>query len=345
VNVLRAAAIGAEIAILGATASVAWSLAGGSRNLPVVAPVIVAIMAMETLKLPLALRAPKLGPFAAAGALALALALSALTGETMALGVETLFNERAIAVTAAETRLAEAQASFDAAKADAGRRSEAIDRLSAEVAAAQRHSEEIGRETVALQNNPAVSAYRSRKGWTAPGGAAANAAAAANAKAQAEHAKRSAAAEADLAAARGALAAVKPVDLKAEGSELVAAKQTVVREREASPMHRLAASIFRQDAGVLKTEDYEAVRRVAILSIAVLVSVGTLAAGLISALPDRGSKPGKLKLAIRKAIAARRKTLRRLEETVRVEYRDRVKLVYVPTDPVSGRVLDPDTKP
>ena len=116
------------------------------------------------------LRAPKLGPFGAASALTLAAALSLLTAETMALGFEGLLNERAIAVTAAETSLAEAQTSFDAAKADAERRREEIGRLAAEVAAAQKHSEEVGRETVALQNNPAVSAYRSRRGWLAPGG-------------------------------------------------------------------------------------------------------------------------------------------------------------------------------
>jgi hypothetical protein len=42
------------------------------------------------------------------------------------------------------------------------------------------------------------------------------------------------------------------------------------------------------------------------------------------------------------SLAARRKTLRRIRETVRVEYRDRVKLVYVPCDPKTGKVLDPD---
>ena len=175
-NVLRVAVIGAEVAILGAT-TVTWGLIAGSHNLPIVAPVIVAVMALETLKLPLVLRAPKLGLFAAASSLALALALSALTAETMALGVETLFNERAIAVTAAETKLAEAETAFDAAKADAGRRSQDIERLTANVAAAQKHSEEIGREAVSLQNNPTVSAYRRRKGWMTPGGSAANSAA------------------------------------------------------------------------------------------------------------------------------------------------------------------------
>jgi hypothetical protein len=340
-NALKAAAIGAEIAILGSTAAVAWGLVGGSHNLPVVAPMIVAATAMETLRLPIVLRVPKLSPLAAAGALTLALALSALTTETLALGFEGLLNERAIAVTAAETRFAEAQTGFDAAKSDAGRQGAELDRLAAEVAAAQKHSEEVGRETVALQNNPAVSAYRGRGGWKTPGAGAANMAAVANARAQAEHARRSGAAEADLAAARAALAAVKPLDLKAEEAVFVAAKQAVVREREASPMHRLAASIFRVDAASLTAENYETVRRVAILSLAALVSVGTLAAGLISALPDRDArKPSKLSRMLRAWIARRRRAIYR-DVPGPVRFRDRV--IHIPVDAL-GRVLNPDTK-
>jgi hypothetical protein len=41
-------------------------------------------------------------------------------------------------------------------------------------------------------------------------------------------------------------------------------------------------------------------------------------------------------------IAARRKTLRRFRE--RIEYRDRVRFIYVPCDPATGKVLDPDAK-
>ena len=111
-----------------------------------------------------------------------------------------------------------------------------------------------------MQNNPAVSAYHGRKGWTAPGVAAVNAAVTANARAQAEHARLVSAAEIDLAAARAALSALKPVDLKPEQQSLVAAEQDVVRERAASPVHRLAASIFDVDASRLSVSDYEAVR-------------------------------------------------------------------------------------
>jgi hypothetical protein len=342
-NALKAVSISAEVALLGSTATIAWGLVGGSSASMIVVPMIGALLAVEALRLPLVMRAPKLGPAGAVMALTLAAALAGLTGETTALGVENLLNARAIGVTVAETRLAEAQTSFDAAKAEAGRRTEEIARLTGDVAAAQQHSEEVGRESVTLQNNPSVSAYRNRKGWTAPGGAAANTVAAANARAQGEHAKHVAAAETGLAAARAALAAVKPVDIKTAEADLVAAKKDVEHARAASPMHRLAASIFRVGTADLTAEGYESVRRVAILSLAAIVSAGTLIAGLISSLPDRGStRPSKLAMALRRMIAARRKTIRRLRETVRVEYRDR--LVYLPTDPVTGRVLDPDAR-
>ena len=149
----------------------------------------------------------------------------------------------------------------------------------ASVTAAQKHSEEIGREAVSLQGNPSVSAYRSRRGWTAPGASAANAAAAANARAQAEHAHRAAAAEADLAAARTALAAVQPLDIKAEQAAVVAAQQAVDRERAANPLSRLAASLYSTDVANFRPEDYATVRKAITLSLAFLMAVGTLGAG------------------------------------------------------------------
>ena len=340
-DVLKTAAIGAEVAVLGATATVAWGLVADSGDIRVTAPIIVAATALELTRLPLVVRVPQLGFAAGIGALTLAASLSIVTAETLALGVDSLLTARSFSLTAAETRLAEAQVSFDAAKADGARRDEERNRLAGEVAAAQTHSEEIGRETVALQNNAAVSAYRTRKGWAAPGSAAAGAIAAANARAQAEHAHRSAAAEADLATARAALTALKPVDIKAEEENLVAAKRSVDRERAANPMSRIAASFHQVDTENLRAEDYQGFRRFVTLSLATLMAVGTLAAGLISALPERGDKPSKLARAIRAMVAARRKRLRHIEPTIEYRYRDRV--LHVPVDTL-GRVLDPDAR-
>ena len=186
-----------------------------------------------------------------------------------------------------------------------------------------------------------VPAYRRGRGWAAPGSSAANAVAAANAKAQAEHAARLSAAEAATYAARAEFAAVQPVDLMRPEAAVVAAKQAQERERAANPMTRLAASLFRTDTANLKAEDYQWLRRTVAVSVGAILAFGTLAAGLISALPDRASRPGKLTLALRRMIAARRKTLRRINDQTRVEYRDRPRFIYVPVDEV-GRVINPD---
>jgi hypothetical protein len=87
------------------------------------------------------------------------------------------------------------------------------------------------------------------------------------------------------------------------------------------------------------------VKHWAVIALASATALATALAAVIASLPERGDKPSQLARAIRALVAARRKTLRRLKETVRVEYRDRVKLVYVPCDPATGKVLDPDARP
>ena len=88
VNALKATACIAEVALLGSTATIAWALVGGSSGHMIVAPMIVALLAVETLRLPLVMNVPRLGLGGKAAALALATALACLTGETTALGVE-----------------------------------------------------------------------------------------------------------------------------------------------------------------------------------------------------------------------------------------------------------------
>ena len=55
-----------------------------------------------------------------------------------------------------------------------------------------------------------------------------------------------------------------------------------------------------------------------------------------------GGPPSKLARALRAMAAARRKTLRRIRETIRTEYRDRTTFIHVPVDHATGRVIDPD---
>jgi hypothetical protein len=294
-NSLAITAISTEIAVVACTGTVAYGLVAGSGNALIWGPMVGAMAAVELCRLPLVMRAPKLSLAGACFAVALAGCVSILTAETLVLGTETLLTARAAGVTAAETALAQMTTGLDAAKGAEARREADRARLTNAADEARRHSEEIGRELVGLQNNPNVSAYRGRKGgWIAPGSSAAGSVAAANAKAQAEHAARSAASETALSAARAELAAWRPVDLTGAEADVVAAKQAVERERASSPMHRLAASIFRTNTADLQAADYEQLRRIVSLSVGAILAFGTLAAGLISALPERGDKPSKL---------------------------------------------------
>ena len=79
--------------------------------------------------------------------------------ETLVLGADGLLAARSAKTAIAETHLAEVRTAFDATRADAARRDREREQLAADVAAARKHSEEIGREVVALQSNPSVSAY------------------------------------------------------------------------------------------------------------------------------------------------------------------------------------------
>jgi hypothetical protein len=327
-NVLQAFAVGAESVVLGAVGTVGYGLIAPSGPTPVVIGTLAACIAVEAIRMPLILRAPSLGPVARCGALALAFCASTITFETLALGVEATLDARALPAVQAEERLAEAQAELGAARTTA-------DRLAGEVEAARRHVEEISREPVALANNPAVTAYRDRKGWRAPGSGSALATAQANARAQDAHSRRLATSEADLAAARSAAALGPSV---ADSERAVAeARKAVERARAESPLHRLTAAIYRTDD--LPAGAYATVKGAIVLSLAGALALGTLLAGWVSVAPPRGVRSGKLTRALRATLAARRKTLRRLKVSTVTEIRDRVVYRYVPCDPVSGKMI------
>jgi hypothetical protein len=331
-NALKIFAVGAESVVLAAVGTVACGLVAPASPTPVVLGTLAACLAVEATRLPLVMRAPSLGPVARCGAIALALCASTVTFETLALGVEATLDARALGAVQAEERLAEAQAEWGAAKTVA-------DRLAGEVEAARRHVEKISREPVALANNPTVAVVRNRKGWRAPGSVAANTAAQANARAQDAHSRHLATAEADLAAARSAAAAGPPMADSERG--LAEAKKAVAKARAESPLHRLAAAIYRTDD--LPAGAYATIKGVVVFSLAGALALGTLLAGALSVIPPRGARASKLSRALRAWLASRRKTLRRIREAVRTEYRDRTIYVHVPVSP-DGLVLDQSPK-
>jgi hypothetical protein len=176
-NALKVTAVGAESVVLAGVGIAAYGLVAPAGPTPVVLGTLAACMAVEATRLPLVMRTPSLGPIARCGAMALALCASIITFETLCLGVEATLDARALPAVQAEERLREAEAELGAAKTSA-------DRLANDVEAARRHVEEVGREPVALANNPTVAVVRDHKGWRAPGSSAALAVAQGNTRAQ-----------------------------------------------------------------------------------------------------------------------------------------------------------------
>lgn len=147
-----------------------------------------------------------------------------------------------------------------------------------------------------------------------------------------------------MKAAETRLAAVDPAPaMSASDASLADARRQVADARAANPMFRVAATWQRTPVEALTSEQFEQVKHWAVIALASATALATALAAVISTLPDRPSRPSKLARAARAMIAARRKTLRRINDQTRVEYRDRPRFIYVPTD-AEGRVLNPDTR-
>jgi hypothetical protein len=120
-----------------------------------------------------------------------------------------------------------------------------------------------------------------------------------------------------------------------------AAQQKVADARAMNPMFRVAAAWQKVPVQELSSEEFEQVKHWAVIALSVAVAFSTSMVAVISSMPERGQGNGKLARAIRARLAAKRKTLRRLTGIVRTEFKDRTKVVYVPVDVATGKVLDP----
>lgn len=343
-NALKIAAIGAEVAVVSTLAVSSWNVAfaGHSADWLAGAP-LVTVVALESLRLPLAFRLPRMRFLGMACGVAMLGGLSIITGEAASLAFENLIFQRTRPVAEAERDLAHAEIDRGALKEAAGRRAQEISRLAADVEAAQKHRAAIDRP-IELQAAPAGRTCAGKRGSWNCGAAVQAEAVRANAAAQKAHADELKAASALVEAAEARLATVEPPpDMRASDMEVAEAKRKVADVRAMNPMFRVAAAWQRTPVEDLTSEQFEAVKHWAVIALATATALATALAAIIASLPERGLKPSKLSLALRRMIAARRKTLRRILE--RTEYRDRVKFVYVPCDPASGKVLDPDARP
>jgi hypothetical protein len=109
-------------------------------------------------------------------------------------------------------------------------------------------------------------------------------------------------------------------------------------------MFRIAAAWQRTPVEELTSEQFEAVKHWAVIALSLATAFATALAAIVSSLPERGLRPGKLKLALRGLAARWRKRLVIYRDVPGpIEFRDRMNIVYVPVDE-RGRVLNPDAK-
>jgi hypothetical protein len=346
-NGLKAASIGAEVAVISTLAVSSWHIAfagDGARDWLAAAP-LATVVALESLRLPLAFRLPRMRLLGFAGGVAMLAGLSVITGEAASLAFENLIFQRTRPAAEAERDLAKAEIDRAALTEAAAQRAKEIATLAGEVEAARKHRADIDKP-LALQAPPPGRTCAGRRGSWNCGASVQAEAVRANAAAQKAHADELKDASMAVKAAEARLEAVAPApDMRAADLAIAEAKRRLADARAANPMFRVAAAWQRTPVENLTSEQFEIVKHFAVIALASATALATALAAVISALPDRGSKPSKLARAVRAMIAARRKTLRRLEETVRVEYRDRPRFIYVPCDPQTGKVLDPDAKP
>ena len=350
---LKIFAIGAEATVITTLAVSSYHIAFGGApgwgDWLAGAP-IVTVVALESLRLPIAFNLAKsrlLGLLMSGAMLA---GLSVITTESASIAFANLIDQRSRPVIEAEAELKKVQIGHGTLDEVNARRKQEIDRLTADLATARQHREDIGNQKPELQTVEAnKTCYRvvghgkhaQRQGYDC-NSEVRNDQSKSNREAQATH-------DAELKTASDAVkeadakltaAEANPPDMSASDEALKLAEQKVSDARSTNPMFRVAATWQQVPVETLSMAQFEQVKHWAVIALAGATAVTSALAAVISSLPERGPKgDGKLARAIRARFAAKRKTLRRITGIVRTEFK--TKVLYVPVDVASGKVLDP----
>jgi len=349
---LKIIAIGAEAVVITMLAISSYNVAFGGRdgiNWMAGAPII-AVVALECLRIPTALNLVKAGVFTMLMSFALIAGLSVITMEAASIGFENLIFERTRPVVEAERDLEKVMILQRTIDKDAKDRADKIERLTADLASARQHREDIGNQKPDLQ---AVAPDRICSGIVGTGKHAHWAKYICNSEAQNNTSKGNREAQeahaAELKEATDKVANAEQMLTEAENAKVDTHLTTEAREeaqrkvaeaRAMNPMYRVAAAWQKVPVQQLTSEEFEHVKHWAVIALSAAVAFSTSLVAVISSMPERGQSNGKLARAIRAWLAARRKTLRRVTGVVRTEFKDRTKVVYVPVDVATGKVLD-----
>jgi hypothetical protein len=294
---------------------------------------LITIGLIECLRTPIAMRIPQLKLGGALVAIALCIGITPVTGEAMIMAADRLFHARTANVYAAEEVRDIAKSAFDASHDAADARDKAI-------ADARAHEADIAAQKPTLQQVPPTiqcnghDKHNRPISWACPNPAQEEATKG-NKKAQAEYDERVKAAQKAVADSE----ATSAVDVKGLERTLKEAEAGVIKAKDHSTMHRAAASWFGVSVAQLTDDQYEQFARICMIAIAASVSFVTMISAFVSNLPTRDGKSGKLVNAIRRRLAAKRKSLRKYVPTIVTQFKDRVKYVHVPVDQTTGTIL------
>jgi hypothetical protein len=352
-KMLKVWAIGAEIVVVSSLAVASYNIAFAGKdglNWMCAAP-LATILALETLRIPTALNLITAGPITIAMSLALILGLSLITMEGASVSFETLIFERTRPVIEAERDLEKIMIGQKTIDAIASDRADKIARLTADLQEARKHREDIGNQRPELTKvGGSQTCYRTAgKGKHAQRVAydctppAQLETAKGNRSAQDAYGAELASATDQVVTAEKRLAEVENAKVDTHITDEVRdeAKRKVAEQRAMNPMYRVAASWMKVPVQELTSEQFETVKHWAVLILSAAAAFVTSMIAIISSMPERGQSNSKLVRAIRARLAAKRKTLRRFKERVITEVKKEVKLVYVPVDATTGKVLDP----
>jgi hypothetical protein len=325
---LRAVVLIVEACVISVCAVTAVNIATEHGGSIWNASIVGAIAAVECLRVPTAMAIPKLRWSGAICAIALCLAITPLTAEGLILAADRLVHARSLGVAKAQDDLERAQLAYDTRKAE-------VDRRDAAVADARRHRAEIDKPLSLAPVPSGTCSARARNGARAVYDCRSTLEAVeANRAALAAHSAELRQADAAVKAAESAPA----VNLVQAGADLASAQQRLAVERNGSVMHRAAAEWFGVTPAELSDAQFQAFARVAIGALTISISITTMLAAFVSNLPKWDGKPSRLSRALRATLSARRKTLRRIQETV--QFRERILYVHVPVHSETGEALD-----
>ena len=328
-----------------AAAGLNISLAGGGA-LFLAAPLLL-ISCAEALRIPLSGLATRLRWSGKLLAMIALLAIAVGSAEGLAVAFEAFLNNRVTAIMHAAHEVERAKQVVAAAKDDSERQKTNVTDLTAQV-------HELDGQIATLAHEMPTPPAGSNRTCTGKKGARVTCAVdAAAANTYAEAMKRYNERLAGLTSQRGTFQAKVDAARKQETAPspeaaraLTDAQETFEEAAAQSPVWRLTAAVFREDVSEVTPRQFSIVKGFVTATLAVTFATLSMVASVVVHSPLRSDRSNKLSRMLRAMMAARRKTLRRVSEAVRTEYRDRTTFVYVPTD-AEGRVLNPDarTKP